>query len=118
MHFGRARAARRRRRCRDATLATGRTDRERDRLELQASSKLTERLFLNFVKPVPRDAAAAAAQRLADLCALRVVRCGREQQAKEAEAAAKEAEHQQVANAQGRAFCKHAGAGSVEVALL
>ncbi len=32
--------------------------------------------------------------------------------------AAKEAEHQQVADAQGRAFRKHAGAGSVDVALL
>ncbi len=54
-------------------------------------------------------AAAAAAQRLADL---RV-----DQRAKEAVVPAKEAEHQQVANVQGRAFRKHAGAGSVDVAL-
>ncbi len=44
---------------------------------------------------------AAVAQRLADLRALRD-----NQRAKEAEVAAKEAEHQQVANAQGRAFRK------------
>ena len=55
----------------DATLAAGSADRERDRLVLQASSKLAERPLSNFVKPQPQDAAAAAAQRLADLCALR-----------------------------------------------
>ncbi len=63
---------------------------------------------------MPLDAAAAAAKRLADLRALRD-----DQRAKAAEVAeAKVAEHQQVANAQGRAFHKHAGAGSVDVALL
>jgi hypothetical protein len=85
----------------DATPATSRAGRKRDRLALQASSKLTERPTFNlFFKPVPRDAAvaAAAARRLADLCALRD-----EQRAKEAELVAKEAAHQQVANAQGQA---------------
>jgi hypothetical protein len=56
----------------DATLAAGRANCERDRLALQASSKLTESsTFKLLVKPVPRDAAAAAAQRLADLHGLR-----------------------------------------------
>ncbi len=98
----------------DAAAAADATDRERDRLALQASSKLTEcplqtlSSLSNFVKPVPRDAAAAAAQRLADL------RASRAGTAKEAEVAAKEAEYQQMANAQGRAFRKHAGTGSVD----
>jgi hypothetical protein len=52
--------------------------------ELQRAAALS-----NFVKPVRRDAAAAAAQRLADLRALRD-----DQRAKEAEVAAQEAEHQ------------------------
>jgi hypothetical protein len=77
---------RRRSRCRNATLAAGRADRERDRL----ASSNEPRALSNFVKPVRRDAAAAAAQRLADLRALRD-----DQRAKEAEVAALEAEHRQ-----------------------
>jgi hypothetical protein len=79
-------SARRRSRCRNATLAAGRADRERDRL----ASPTSRDPFQTFVKPVRRDAAAAAAQRLADLRALRD-----DQRAKEAEVAAQEAEHRQ-----------------------
>jgi hypothetical protein len=80
-------SARRRSRCRNATLATGRTDRERDRL---ASSNEPRAPFQTLSSPLCRDAAAAAAQRLADLRALRD-----DQRAKEAEVAAQEAEHRQ-----------------------
>jgi hypothetical protein len=93
----------------DATLAASRSDRGRDRLALQASLKLTERPRSNFFKPVPRDAAAATAQRLADLRALRD-----DQRAKEAEVAAKEAEHQHWWPTRRDG---HAGAGSMDVAL-
>ena len=87
-------SARRRSRCRNAMLAAGRADRKRDRL---ASSNEPRAPFQTLSSPLCRDAAAAAAQRLADLRALRD-----DQRAKEAEVAAQEAEHRQRPTTHGR----------------
>jgi hypothetical protein len=64
----------------EAAFAAGRADRKRATLALQASSKLKEASNLNFLKPVPRAEAVAAAEQ----------RALREQRAKEAAAVAKE----------------------------
>ncbi len=86
----------------DATLAAGRADHERDRLARAAPFKLRQ-------ARAPRRSCGCGSA-VGDLRALRD-----DQRVKDAEVAAKEAH--QVANAQGRAFCKHAGAGAVDVAL-